>query len=605
MKAGIERRELLLGGAGLVGGSMLSPGTATAAVPASTDRARLEAIADLYVKALLAHDPKVAPFAPGAVFAENDQRLPLGAASWKTFERFGRYRHYFADPDNGEIGLIANAWEYGGGVVFVLRLKVRDGRIVEAEQFVSRDSNGADAYEKLGAPDPVWLEPIPPEQRQSREALRAVSWMYFQALERNDGAGVYPFRDDCERIEHARFTVKQPRTEGYGHSDAATEFMTLAAREQYQYGLMAFVTKIRDRQVLVVDVERGAVLGTSFYDFDGALKKIAFKRGGEWEIPPYFRTSRTHRANEGFKIINGSFRYIEMTFIEVPFSTPPAIPGPAMTVALEYDPPKPLAKPIPTPDRAALDALTARLVDAIVRNAAVDLPIAHGARYTENGIDVKIGTGIWQSIDAAGSYGVTLADPASGQGGWFGTLDERGLHAAVALRYRVKDGLIAEIEAVVVRPQAPAEGAALATATFTMFVPPLEHDLLASAFTQPDAALLKAAPAADGALRQAAAAFDASPRGTIRDNGHAVTPGALPKEMTARDHRIWLADPARGLVLAVALRDYDGTVRKPPKHLAAPWSDLHARLLKVEDGTVAHAESLVARLPYGGGSGWR
>src|SRR5690606_11943187 len=100
------------------------------------------------------------------------------------------------------------------------------------------------------------------------------------------------------------------------------------------------------------------------------------------------------------------------------------------------------------------------------------LPIRHGARYTENGVEVRIGSGIWQSIDAVEGYAVKLADPASGQGGWFGMLNERGMHCALALRYRVKDGLIDEIETVVVRPQAPAEGMALASATFTMFVPP-------------------------------------------------------------------------------------------------------------------------------------
>ncbi len=49
---------------------------------ARPDRAYLEGIADAYLKALAARDPSRAPFAAHAVFAENDQRLPLGAASW-------------------------------------------------------------------------------------------------------------------------------------------------------------------------------------------------------------------------------------------------------------------------------------------------------------------------------------------------------------------------------------------------------------------------------------------------------------------------------------------------------------------------------------------
>lgn len=589
----VGRREILAGGAVAAAASVIHAGAASAASSASQEvaseepqrliatRAELEAICDRYVQALVAHDPSQAPFAANARFAENDVILPLGEASWRTFERFGRYRHYFADPQNGEVGLIANAYEMGGGCVFVLRVKVDDDkRITEAEQFVARDPNGADAYEKLGAPDPVWLEPIPPAQRQSHEALRAVSFMYFEALSRNDGAGVYPFRDDCERIEHARPTVSQPQVEGYGHSDAATVFTTLDARAQYRFGMMAFVTEIRDRETLVVDVERGAVLGTSFYDYDGALRKIDFANEQDWVLPPYFRSSRSHHANEGFKIVNGSFRYVEMTFIEVPYGTKHAFPGPAQTVALDYDPPRPLPAPASVGSPADYDGLTARLLDAMARNCACDLPLAHGVRYTENGVPVEIGVGLWQSLDGLREYGVALADPVSRQGGWFGTLDERTLFAAMALRYNLADGLIDEIEAVVARPQKPAVGRELATATFTMFTPPLEHDLFAGAF---DAT--------------------ASAPGQVRVNGHPVAAQApLPPGVTLRGRRLWLADSPRGLQLDLAVLDNTGAVPGAPPDRSAPWTDLHARLSKGDgaEGT----ETLVVRVPYGQGTGW-
>lgn len=584
MQLNIGRRGVLVGGVAAAATAARPVVAAAEQAPEDTarivtTRAELEAIADLYVKALLAHDPAVAPFAADAVFAENDQILPLGEASWKTFERFGRYRHYFADPQNSEVGLIANPYEIGGGCVFVLRLKVdADKRIVEAEQFVARDPGGAAAYEKLGAPDPVWLEPIPPAQRQSHEALRAVGFMYFEALQKNDGAGIYPFRDDCERIEHARPTVNQPEVEGYGHADLATSFVTMSAREQYQFGMMAFVTEIRDRRSLVVDVERGAVLGTSFYDYDGALKRIDFANGQKWELPPYFRTSRSHHANEGFKIINGSFRYVEMTFIEVPFGTKHAFPGPKQTVALDYDAPLPRPAPASVRTRVELDTLTDRLLDAMVRNCPCDLPLADSARYTENGVPVAIGTGLWQSLDGLRDYRVALADPASGLGGWFGALDERTLFAMLALRFKLAHGLITEIEAVVARPQVPAAGMELAAATFTMFTPPLEHDLLASAFASPARELSGA-----------------------RVNGHPVAdPDVLAPGVSARGHRVWLADAERSLTLDLALRDNTGAVRNAQPHRSAPWTDIHARLT----ANSARSEDLVARVPYGQGSGW-
>ena len=131
-------------------------------------RAYLEALGEQYLEALAAHKPANVPFSDKVIFGENDQRLQPGDASWRTINRLGRYRHYFSDPETGQVGLIANVYENGSGCIFVLRLKVENNRIVEAEQYVSRDPNGAALYEKLGKPDPVWLEPIPMDQRQAR-----------------------------------------------------------------------------------------------------------------------------------------------------------------------------------------------------------------------------------------------------------------------------------------------------------------------------------------------------------------------------------------------------------------------------------------------------
>lgn len=613
----LHRRSLLVGSAAAAAGAVAHPALAQAQAPSAepwvdetpvvATRAELEAIADAYCSALVAHDPGLAPFHPDCRFAENDQVLPLGEAAWKTTLRFGSYRHYYADPQHGEVGLVANSYEMGGGCVFVLRLKVdADHRIVEAEQFIARDPNGAAAYERLGAPDPVWLEPIPPAQRQSHEALAAVSYMYFQALERNDGAGVYPFRPDCERIEHARPTVSQPAVEGYGHSDATTRFVTLPAREQYELGLMAFVTRIRDRKVLVVDVERGAVLGSAFYDFDGALETINFDDGTVWHLPPYFRTPRSHHANEGFKVINGSFRYVEMTFIEVPFGTRHVFPGKRMTVRLDYTPPRPAAEPVQLVSPAEYDALTNRIVAAMARNSLGELPLAASARYTENGVPVTIGTGNWWTFDGARDWQVHMADPASGQGGWLGAIDERGLFAMMAMRWKLEGGLINEIETVTGRPQALAQGRELATATYTMFWPPLEHDVLAAGYAG-GAAALRAASPADG-LALMSAVMDMEVTGNDRVNGHPVEDlAAFHDRLAYGGVRPWLVDEARGLGLGLSRWSNDGVGTFSAEHRdprSSPWTDFHARLVKLGAGGPVASEELVVRVPYGQGSGW-
>ena len=56
--------------------------------PAATtcDRACLEKLLDTYLGALVAHDPKRLPLAPGARFTENGQALPPGDGLWGTID---------------------------------------------------------------------------------------------------------------------------------------------------------------------------------------------------------------------------------------------------------------------------------------------------------------------------------------------------------------------------------------------------------------------------------------------------------------------------------------------------------------------------------------
>lgn len=621
---------------------------------AAHDRAFLEGVAAAYLEALVAGAPGRAPLAPDAVYAENDQRLPFGLASWRTIEGLGRYRHLFADPEAGQVAAIANVVENGAGALLVVRLGLREGLIAEAEQFVIRDPNAFQTYEELGAPDPIWLEPVPEAQRQTRRALEAATWMYFQALERNDGAGIYPFLDDCQRLEHGRRTVDRPSNDGYGHADAAVDFVTRKVREQYEMGMMAFVTRIRDRRVLAVDVERGAVLGTSVFDFDGKLERITFADGRQWEIPPYFRTPRSHHCSEAFKVLNGSYRYIEMTLLEVPFATLPVwrrMPK----VGLDYTPAAPAPQPQAVAGRADLIDLVDRCLDALVGCCPCSLPLAQDATYTENGVPVVLGEGLWRSVTGLGRYRVTLADPSSGQAACYGALEEHGLFALAAVRLRVEGGLITEIEAAIARPEPSGKWGQLAQATHTMFVRPLLADLDPAGFTAPpDPALAGRVerPASREDLLEAVdryfQGFEAGRSGDVplsvgcrrRENGVLATdnPRGPVVDPARPDFGVFAAgcaeqldqgylaalsevrrrplvvDEELGLVLHLALLDHpadvptvkvEGVGEVARAHsFGAPSTDLHAQLFKVEDGAIRQIEGLVRRLPYGASSPW-
>ena len=289
------------------------------------DRSCLEGMVDRYLTAMVAHDPSRAPLSPTVRYAQDNVPLKIGKALWATASGLGTYRHYFADPERGDVGAIGVVYENDVAAILILRLKIENQLITEAEQFVAHDPRGAALYEKMAKPDPGWLTTIPLERRQSRESLEEAAYMYYQALEKNDGKGIYAFTDDCNRIEDAVKTTNQPRPQNYGHSDSdISDFTMLGCKAQYELGFLGFTTGCRDRRYLVVDVERGAVLASAYLDFDGTVTEMHLTDGRVWKVPPYFMTPRTNQSNEAYRIENGSIRLIEMTMYEVPFNARPA-----------------------------------------------------------------------------------------------------------------------------------------------------------------------------------------------------------------------------------------------------------------------------------------
>ncbi|MGO9589333.1 MAG: hypothetical protein ACLP3K_04700 [Candidatus Acidiferrales bacterium] len=289
------------------------------------DRACLEGVMNRYLDAMVAHNPSQAPLAADVQYAQDNVRLKIEQALWATATARGKYIHYFADPEQGDVGVITDVQENGVGAILIVRLKVEGGLITQAEQFVAHDPYGAANYEKLGKPDPGWLTPIPMDQRETRAALDQAAYMYYEGLQLNDGQGIYAFTPDCNRIEDATRTTNQPRPQNYGHADQDIgDFPTMNCTDQYKLGFLGFTTGCRHRRFLVTDVERGAVLASAYLDFDGTITEVHLTDGRLWKVPPYFMTPRTNQSNEAYRIEKGSISLIEMTMYEIPFNMQPA-----------------------------------------------------------------------------------------------------------------------------------------------------------------------------------------------------------------------------------------------------------------------------------------
>src|SRR6185436_9182383 len=144
-------------------------------------------------------------------------------------------------------------------------LKIVNRQITEMENFLVRNSGAANNIEAAGKPHPLYTETVPPAERMSRAELFRISNMYFSGMQQNDGKGEYPFADDCDRFENGGKTTNngQPRPDP---KTATIYDASWTCKEQFESGLIHFVSRIRDRRYVAVDQERGLVYSFAFFD---------------------------------------------------------------------------------------------------------------------------------------------------------------------------------------------------------------------------------------------------------------------------------------------------------------------------------------------------
>ncbi len=291
---------------------LLLSGLATGQATGPCDRECLNGFVDQYLDALVKHDPKLVPLTKNVKFTENGQRLDLGDGLWRSMESKGTYRLFVTDTQAGEVAFLGTINEQGRkagekvGVVIALRLKVVNRQIPEVETLVVRNERFAQNFEKIGTPNHLFQEAVPPAERMSREDLIKISNMYFTGMQQNDGKGVYPFTDDCNRIENGSQSTNVPPADGKPVPDpkTATNYSgAWSCKTQFESGLLHFVTRIRDRRFVAVDPERGMVFSFIFFDHsagntrtfqtpDGRTVTAGPNQPWTWELAELFKVEK-------------------------------------------------------------------------------------------------------------------------------------------------------------------------------------------------------------------------------------------------------------------------------------------------------------------------
>ena len=289
------------------------------------------------------------------------------------------------------------------------------------------------------------------------------------------------------------------------------------------------------------------------------------------------------------------------------------------------------AEPPPACDRACLSGLLDAYLVALKAHDPRSLPLAPGVRFTENGVPLAVGDGLWNTIDALGDYKLPFIDPEDGQAGLYGVVFEDGKPAQLMVRLKVEEGKISQIETIVLRPQENnGFGQPLAMkprAAFYADVPPdqqltrIQLRAMANAYfdtLQQNNGTVFAPFAADCdriESRVETTNNTAPPKvgrpdpiGIKRLGCEAQFKTGFFRFVThIRDRRFVVVDRQKGLVYAAVFFDHTGDMRKVTltdgrvvdAQYDTPWTWEIGELFKIRGGKLHQIEALVMKAPYG------
>ena len=299
----------------------------------------------------------------------------------------------------------------------------------------------------------------------------------------------------------------------------------------------------------------------------------------------------------------------------------------------------------PVCDRTCMTGMVDHYLDALVRHDPTGLPLNRDVKFTENTARLKVGSeGLWiAASEGPTGFHIYAIDVPAGQAGFYGVMKERDRPLIIALRLKVVNGQITEIEHVLARNLRPDAVRNLANPRpeFVTSLPAAGRlprarmvNIADSYFEAIEHANGKLAPFADDCVR--------------RENGGQTThnakpvPWPVPLGSKAADDamayigtlscsdqldthvmdfitRLWprrheIVDEDLGLVFSFPMfqhRGGSGTLKVynvpgvDSLPLGGSSSNMQAgEIFKIDRGHIVAVEAMGAQLPYGTKSGW-
>jgi len=296
----------------------------------------------------------------------------------------------------------------------------------------------------------------------------------------------------------------------------------------------------------------------------------------------------------------------------------------------------------PACDRDCLTHIADRYLAAMVKHDPTGLPLAANYKYTENTATIRLGDGLWVGAsEAPTTFKIYAADPESGQVGFMGVMKEFGKPVMLAVRLKVVNGKITEIEHAVARQLGGSD----------LLDAPSHRDLVT-----PRPGLLATVPASERVSRQkmlkiASSYFDAIEQSNGKlapfaedcerhENGNQTTTWKTPDPSAdaatnainklgcaaqidsgelgyitrIRPRRLVIIDEEKGLVFGLPMFVHRGAVRSvkivgvpgvhsQPKEFG-PIDLLAGEIFKIRGGKIHEIEAMGTLVPFGAASGW-
>ena len=297
------------------------------AADSGLDRAALLKLADTYMAALVAHAPGLVPLAGDVKVVENVKRIKPGEGLWKTATAVPTdFKIVVPDPVSQEVGGLVVMQNDGKPAQVGFRLKVVNGKIVEAEHMIVAMRDGSNPMLQKARPA-ISLE-VPYEYADSHGRLIYIAKSYYDALDNNNGH-LAPFASDCERRENGMRTAPfggpslGGAIPGAGPQRAASLLGMQDCTSQIDSGAFQYITTIDHRRVEIADTVTGLALGFSHFRHPMTQKK--FKITGNpnrTEADMSTQQAFDMPALHIYKIWGGQIHEIEAIGIVAPYNAP-------------------------------------------------------------------------------------------------------------------------------------------------------------------------------------------------------------------------------------------------------------------------------------------